>query len=99
MKNSLWVKFIAVLLCAACLLAAAGSGLVLGILTSSDWLKTEDYQASLESTIREQLSWSVEWMASAWASREYGKMPEQLFELQRETGSDFGFSVNWDDIS
>lgn len=99
MKNALWVKFIAVLLCAACLLAAAGSGLVLGILTSSDWLKTEDYQASLESTIREQLSWSVEWMASAWASREYGKMPEQLFELQRETGSDFGFSVNWDDIS
>ncbi len=99
MKNSLWVKFIAVLLCAACLLAAAGSGLVLGILTSSDWLKTEDYQTSLESTIREQLSWSVEWMASAWASREYGKMPEQLFELQRETGSDFGFSVNWDDIS
>ncbi len=99
MKNALWVKFIAVLLCAACLLAAAGSGLVLGILTSSDWLKTEDYQASLESTIREQLSWSVEWMASAWASREYGKMPEQLFELQREAGSDFGFSVNWDDIS
>lgn len=99
MKNALWVKFIAVLLCAACLLAAAGSGLVLGILTSSDWLKTEDYQASLESTIREQLSWSVEWMASAWASREYGKMPEQLFELQRETGSDFGFSVNWDDVS
>ena len=99
MKNALWVKFIAVLLCAACLLAAAGSGLVLGILTSSDWLKTEDYRASLESTIREQLSWSVEWMASAWASREYGKMPEQLFELQREAGSDFGFSVNWDDIS
>ena len=99
MKNALWVKFIAVLLCAACLLAAAGSGLVLGILTSSDWLKTEDYQASLESTIREQLSWSVEWMASAWASREYGKMPEQLFELQRETGSDFGFRINWDDIS
>lgn len=99
MKNALWVKFIAVLLCAACLLAAAGSGVMLGILTSSDWLKTEDYQASLESTIREQLSWSVEWMASAWASREYGKMPEQLFELQREAGSDFGFSVNWDDIS
>lgn len=99
MKNALWVKFIAVLLCAACLLAAAGSGVVLGILTSLDWLKTEDYQASLESTIREQLSWSVEWMASAWASREYGKMPEQLFELQRETGPDFGFSVNWDDIS
>lgn len=99
MKNSLWVKFIAVLLCAACLLAAAGSGVMLGILTSLDWLKTENYQASRESTIREQMSWSVEWMASAWASREYGKMPEQLFELQRETGSDFGFSVNWDDIS
>lgn len=99
MKNALWVKFIAVLLCAACLLAAAGSGVMLGILTSLDWLKTEDYLSSLESTIREQLSWSVEWMASAWASREYGKMPEQLFELQREAGSDFGFSVNWDDIS
>lgn len=99
MKNALWVKFIAVLLCAACLLAAAGSSVMLGILTSLDWLKTEDYLSSLESTIREQLSWSVEWMASAWASREYGKMPEQLFELQRETGPDFGFSVNWDDIS
>ena len=99
MKNSLWIKFIAVLLCAACLLVAAGSGLMLGILASLDWLKTEDYLASRESTIREQISWSVEWMASAWASREYGKMPEQLFELQRETGSDFGFRINWDDVS
>ena len=99
MKNSLWVKFIAVLLCAACLLVAAGSGLMLGILASLDWLKTEDYLASRESTIREQISWSVEWMASAWASREYGKMPEQLFELQRETGADFGFRINWDDVS
>ena len=99
MKNSLWVKFIAVLLCAACLLVAAGSGLMLGILASLDWLKTEDYLASQESTIREQISWSVEWMASAWASREYGKMPEQLFELQRETGADFGFRINWDDVS
>ena len=99
MKNSLWIKFIAVLLCAACLLVAAGSGLMLGILASLDWLKTEDYLASQESTIREQISWSVEWMASAWASREYGKMPEQLFELQRETGADFGFRINWDDVS
>ena len=99
MKNSLWIKFIAVLLCAACLLVAAGSGLMMGILASLDWLKTEDYLASWESTIREQISWSVEWMASAWASREYGKMPEQLFELQRETGADFGFRINWDDVS
>ena len=99
MKNSLWIKFIAVLLCAACLLAAAGSGLMLGILASLGWMNTEDYLASRESTIREQISWSVEWMTSAWASREYGNMPEQLFELQRETGSDFGFSVNWDDVS
>ena len=99
MKNSLWIKFIAVLLCAACLLSAAGSGLMLGILASLGWMNTEDYLASRESTIREQISWSVEWMASAWASREYGNMPEHLFELQRETGSDFGFSVNWDDVS
>ena len=99
MKNSLWIKFIAVLLCAACLLAAAGSGLMLGILASLGWMNTEDYLASRESTIREQISWSVEWMASAWASREYGNMPEHLFELQRETGSNFGFSVNWDDVS
>ena len=99
MKNSLWIKFIAVLLCAACLLAAAGSGLMLGILASLGWMNTEDYLASRESTIREQISWSVEWMASAWASREYGNMPEQLFELQREAGSGFGFSVNWDDVS
>lgn len=99
MKNSLWIKFIAVLLCAACLLAAAGSGLMLGILASLGWMNTEDYLASRESTIREQISWSVEWMTSAWASREYGKMPEQLFELQREAGSNFGFSVNWDDVS
>ena len=99
MKNSLWIKFIAVLLCAACLLAAAGSGLMLGILASLGWMNTEDYLASRESTIREQISWSVEWMTSAWASREYGNMPEQLFELQREAGSNFGFSVNWDDVS
>ena len=99
MKNSLWIKFIAVLLCAACLLAAAGSGLMLGILASLGWMNTEDYLASRESTIREQISWSVEWMTSAWASREYGNMPEQLFELQREADPNFGFSVNWDDVS
>ena len=46
MKNSLWIKFIAVLLCAACLLAAAGSGLCLGVLTYSGW--TDDSRLRFE---------------------------------------------------
>ena len=47
MKNTLWIKFIAILLCALCLFTAAASGLSLGILTYSGW--TDDpYDDELE---------------------------------------------------
>ena len=98
MRNTLWVKFIAILLCAACLAAAAGSGLSLGILTYSGW--TDDsYGAELESTIQDQMYWTVNGMVQAWASQEYGNMPERIANLWRAERTSWGWTLNWDDVS
>ena len=98
MRNTLWVKFIAILLCALCLFTAAASGLSLGILTYSGW--TDDsYDAEVESTIQDQMYWTVNWMVQAWASQEYGNMPERIAQLRRAEHTSWGWTLNWDDVS
>ena len=98
MKNALWIKFIAILLCALCLLAAAASGLSLGILTYSCW--TDDsYNAELESTIQNQIYWTVNCMVQAWASQEYGNMPERIADLRLAERTDRDWTLSWDDVS
>ena len=98
MKNALWIKFIAILLCALCLLAAAASGLSLGILTYSGW--TDDsYNAELESTIQNQIYWTVNCMVQAWASQEYGNMPERIADLRLAERTDRDWTLSWDDVS
>ena len=98
MKNTLWIKFIAILLCALCLLAAAASGLSLGILTYSGW--TDDsYNAELESTIQNQIYWTVNCMVQAWASQEYGNMPERIADLRLAERTDRDWTLSWDDVS
>ncbi len=44
MKNSLWMKFIAILLCAACLAAAVGSGAALAVLAGENLLEKDAYE-------------------------------------------------------
>ena len=44
MKHALWLKFIAVMLCAAGLLAALGSGLGLAVLASENLLGNQSYR-------------------------------------------------------
>ncbi len=98
MRNTLWVKFFAILLCALCLFTAAASGLSLGILTYSGW--TDDsYDAEVESTIQDQMYWTVNWMVQAWASQEYGNMPERIAQLRRAEHTSWGWTLNWDDVS
>ena len=98
MKNALWIKFIAILLCALCLLAAAASGLSLGILTYSGW--TDDsYNAELESTIQNQIYWTVNCMVQAWASQEYGNMPERIADLRLAERTDRDWTLSWDNVS
>ena len=98
MKNTLWIKFIAILLCALCLFTAAGSGLCLGILTYSGW--TDDpYDDELERAIQDQMYWTVNWMVQAWANQEYGNMPERIAQLRRAGRTNWGWTLNWDDVS
>ena len=98
MKNTLWVKFIAILLCALCLFTAAASGLSLGILTYSGW--TDDpYDDELERAIQDQMYWTVNWMVQAWANQEYGNMPERIAQLRRAERTSWGWTLNWDDVS
>ena len=47
MRHALWLKFIAVMLCAAALLAAVGSGFALALLASEDLLGNRSYQQYL----------------------------------------------------
>ncbi len=98
MKNTLWIKFIAILLCALCLFTAAASGLSLGILTYSGW--TDDpYDDELERAIQDQMYWTVNWMVQAWANQEYGNMPERIAQLRRAERTSWGWTLNWDDVS
>lgn len=98
MRNTLWVKFIAIALCALCLFTAAASGLSLGILTYSGW--TDDpYDDELERAIQDQMYWTVNWMVQAWASQEYGNMPERIAQLRRAERTNWGWTLNWDDVS
>ena len=98
MKNTLWIKFIAILLCALCLLTAAASGLCLGVLTYSGW--TDDpYDDELERAIQDQMYWTVNWMVQAWANQEYGNMPERIAQLRRAERTSWGWTLNWDDVS
>ena len=98
MRNTLWVKFIAILLCALCLFTAAGSGLCLGILTYSGW-SDDSYDDELERIIQDQMYWTVNWMVQAWASQEYGNMPERIAQLRRAERTSWGWTLNWDDVS
>ena len=99
MKNTLWIKFIAILLCALCLLTAAASGLSLGILMAEGWSDASAYNAELESTIQDQMYWTVNSMVQAWASQEYGNMPERIAQLRRAERTSWGWTLNWDDVS
>ena len=84
MKHALWLKFIAVMLCAAALLAAVGSGFALALLASEDLLGNLSYQQYLAEKEENALSYQALTLAQNWATREYGKMPEEEAELLRK---------------
>ena len=87
MKHALWLKFIAVMLCAAALLATVGSGLGLAVLASKDLLGSRTYEQYLAEKTEYALSYQALMLAENWASREYGKMPEEEAELLRKMDS------------
>ncbi len=87
MKHALWLKFIAVMLCAAALLAAVGGGLGLAVLASEDLLGTQSYEQYLAEKTEQALFYQALTLAENWADREYGKMPENVAELLRKMDS------------
>lgn len=87
MRHALWLKFIAVALCAAALLCAVGGGLGLAALASEDLLGNRSYEQSVAETTEHLLSYQAQMLAENWATREYGKMPEEEAELLREMGN------------
>ena len=84
MRHALWLKFIAVALCAAALLAALGGGWALAELASEDLLGNRTYEQYLAEKEENALSYQALTLAQNWASREYGKMPEEEAELLRK---------------
>ena len=50
MRHALWLKFIAVMLCAAALLAALGSGLGLFVLAHEDLLGEQTHEEAVAET-------------------------------------------------
>lgn len=78
MRHALWLKFIAILLCALALLTAGAGGLGLLALGSEDLLGDKTYEEAVAETTELMLSIQAERFASKWASVEYGKMPEDL---------------------
>ena len=87
MRHALWLKFIAVALCAAALLAALGGGWALAELASEDLLGNRSYRQYLAEKEENALSYQALMLAQNWATREYGKMPEETSELLRKMGN------------
>ena len=83
MRHALWLKFIAVALCALALLAAAGSGLGLAVLAHEDLLGSQSYEELAQEQEEHALSYQALMLAQNWATREYGGMPEEEAELLR----------------
>ena len=84
MRHALWLKFIAVMLCAAGLVAAVGGGLGLALLAHEDLLGSRSYEELAQEQKDHALSYQALMLAENWASREYGKMPEEEAELLRK---------------
>ena len=80
MRNTLWVKFIAILLCAACLAAAAGSALCLLFLAQEGLLEDGAYDTYVDNQMQRNLPSAARALAEKWASVKYGGMPEELAE-------------------
>ena len=78
MRNTLWVKFIAILLCAACLAAAAGSAVCLLVLAQEGLLEDGAYEAYLDNQTRHWKDSAALCLAEKWASVKYGGMPEEM---------------------
>ena len=78
MRNTLWVKFIAIALCAACLAAAAGSAVSLLVLAREGLLEDGAYEAYLDDQTRRCLPSAAQCLAEKWASVKYGGMPEEM---------------------
>ena len=78
MRNTLWVKFIAIALCAACLAAAAGSAVCLLVLAHEGLLEDGAYEAYLDNQTRRYLPSAAQCLAEKWASVKYGGMPEEM---------------------
>lgn len=84
MRHALWLKFIAVALCAAALLVAVGGGLGLFVLAHEDLLGEQTYEEAVAETTDLMLPRQAEQLASNWASVEYGGMPEDAAEILRD---------------
>lgn len=82
MKNSLSVKFVAVILCALMLLGALGSGLCLGVLGSVGALGDTSVSQTRQEATAAQIRWCAEEAAIYWASGEYGGMPQELVDAR-----------------
>ena len=80
MRNTLWVKFIAILLCAACLAATAGSAVCLLVLAQEGLLEDGAYDAYVNAQTQRHLPIAAQALAEKWASVKYGGMPEELAE-------------------
>ena len=87
MRHALCLKFIAVMLCAAGLVAAVGGGLGLALLAHEDLLGSRSYEELAQEQKDHALSYQALMLAENWASREYGKMPEEEAELLRKMGN------------
>ena len=78
MRNTLWVKFIAIALCAACLAAAAGSAVSLLVLAHEGLLEDGAYDTYVDNQMQRNLPSVARALAEKWASVNYGGMPEEL---------------------
>ncbi len=82
MKNSLIIKFVAVILCALMLLGAAGSGVGLLALGAAGLMGEKTFQQLWDERSNNYTARIAEAAASCWASGEYGEMPQEILDTR-----------------
>jgi len=92
MKNSIVVKFLAILLCAASLLGIVGSAAGALILAEGD-LYNKTVDEMLADRFKENAAVFAEQTALAYASREMGGCPEDMVQRYGGLRSNYGYTI------
>ncbi len=93
MRYNISIKFLAVALCALCLLCAAASGIGLVVLADSGITSQQTVQQQHDESVELDANTYADGALVAWASGKYGEMPQELVNVKLNEARSCVFQV------